>query len=80
MSNPAPAQALTVDNLYHKIGVLSINNEFLSNEVERLNIWIITRVKEFESEIDKIEASAKVDGKAISEDVQAVINHIRAKL
>jgi hypothetical protein len=80
MSTPEPAKPLTTDNLYQKIGVLSVSNEFLSNEVERLRTWIAVYGKELRAEIDSIEASASADGKTISAELKAVVDHIRAKL
>jgi len=80
MSTPEPAKPLTTDNLYQKIGVLSVSNEFLSNEVERLRTWITGHVQELRAEVDKIEASANADGKTISAELKSVVDHIRAKL
>jgi hypothetical protein len=59
---------------------LSVNNEFLSNEVERLRAWIAAYSKEIHAEIESIEASANADGKTISAELKAVVDHIRAKL
>ena len=80
MSTPEPAKPLTTDNLYQKIGVLSVSNEFLSNEVERLRTLITGHVQELRAEVDKIEASANADGKTISAELKSVVDHIRAKL
>jgi hypothetical protein len=80
MSMPAPAEALTVQNLYHKIGVLSVNNEFLANEVERLNAWIRTHVLALEAEVTKLETEADVEEKTVADKIKAVISRVRAKL
>jgi hypothetical protein len=71
---------LTADNLYHKIGVLSINNEFLANEVERLNSWISTHVKEFEAEVAKLETEAESEEQVVADKIKAVIARVKAKL
>jgi hypothetical protein len=80
MSTPAPAQPVTVENLYYEIGVLSVANKFLSDEVSRLNTWIGTYGKELRAEVDKIEASANADGKVISTELKAVVDYFRSKL
>jgi hypothetical protein len=80
MSTPAPAQPVTVENLYQEIGVLSVANKFLSNEVSRLNTWIDTYGKELRVEVDRIEASANADGKVISAELKAVVDYLRSKL
>lgn len=80
MSTPAPAQPVTVDTLYQEIGVLSVSNKFLSNEVGRLNAWITNFSKDVQAEIAKIETEAEVEEKSVSDKIKAVVARVRAKL
>lgn len=77
MATPAPAQQMTVNNLYQKIGALAINNDFLGAEVERLNAWIGAHVKGLEDEIKAIEAEIE---KGAETDVKSLLARVKAKL
>lgn len=80
MSTPTPAQPLTVENLYQKIGVLSVNNEFLSAEVGRLHAWIAMFHQDLHAEITKIETEVEVEEKTVADKVKAAIARVKAKL
>lgn len=77
MNTPEPAKPMTTDTLYQKIGVLSVSNEFLSNEVQRLNAWIGTMLTEAHAEIAKIEAEIE---QGASQDMKSLVARIKAKL
>ena len=77
MSAPEQAKPLTTDSLYQKIGVLTVSNEFLSSEVQRLNAWIATTLKDVHEEIAKIEAEIE---QGASQDVKSLVARIKAKI
>lgn len=80
MSAPTPAVPITVDNLLHKIGSLSVNNEFLSGELQRLTNFYERLHIDVHAEIAKIEAEADAEEKAVSDKIKAVVARVRAKL
>lgn len=71
---------IPVETLIQKIGTLTIQNDFLSNEVRRISQVYLTLKGELAAEIGRVEADVEKEEESVKSVAKSVIARIKAKL
>lgn len=75
-----PQQTIPIETLLQKIGTLTLQNDFLSNEVQRVNRLYLGLKGELVAEIGRVEADVEKEEESVKSVVKSIIARVKAKL
>jgi hypothetical protein len=77
---PAVQRTIPVETLTQKIGTLVLQNDFLTDEVNRVSRLYLGLKGELAAEIGRVEADIEKEEEAVKTVAKSVIARIKAKL
>lgn len=72
-------QTIPIETLLQKIGTLTLQNDFLSNEVQRVSRLYLGLKGELVAEIGRVEADVEKEEESVKSVVKSVIARVKAK-